>query len=562
MLRKSFSLLGYVFVLLLPALIVYETVVLIISPKTNLDPRSDAKSRSMQPIPPQRLITQIPPPHGSIANWVSSITGQVINLNHFGAYVMIPHQNTLFIGYSLAHPAEQNGALITQFENNQISAIYPPLSEQGVHDMEISGTNLFIPGVDPSEPGNPPCENEWRYGNFYKINLNQTPRVVTKYRQSSGLNYLAHMWGVDSSTTELLAATSTWNDPSSNQTPCSLSVGYLFKSNNQGQTWTRINPPVNNNRVYDVIRFNQRLYAISGTLTQTILTYSNDNGQTWTPVSNVNIASYNQRLFIFNGELYGAVNSSKLFKVNQNNQFASFNLAQSNPSAIMPTMSYDSPFFNSITHDDTYIYIMTKDKRVARSVDLVSWETVSYIPSTTDLISIVYWPNRNAIVVSSKSQQGDIWLIPLSTQPSPTPSPSPSPSLSPPPPTPSPTPSCQLAQPQLQATPSTATANAQTEIRFTVRVTNQNSTVCPPEKFDFSLTPPNSNWKSATSPYNINLSSGQSADITVFLVAPVNSRGIFNTTFKAKPQNLNYQNQTFLPTNILAPPAPDLDSSL
>jgi len=687
MLRKSFSLLGYVFVLLLPALIVYETVVLIISPKTNLDPRSDAAApRSVILATQARSLTQ-------------NLRTRIQNGDFSEATSNLAKERQIIMSQLAATDpgAFLQSSLPTSMYTNLPRSLQPFVE----HQIQANGklTHSIAEDLDQAT-------QEQRY----KLNLQNGEDLQVFFageQPKVGSNLMANILGTGLNN-YIVARTSGLNlnlanpphVPESPQTiDKKIAVILIDFQNNHNRIFTRnqiassiFSAPYSVNKYYQEITFGQINLVgktnPAGDVFDWITVPFNDfpcNIDAWAQAaltqltsSGYNMQNYDHYVFTLApvqrdpnnppqscwwgglGELDGHntwwnLRYTDAIKIvghelghnlglNHANTYVCTN-PDGTPASISTncrSVEYADPFdlmsnrsanhlsstrkrrINVLTTDQQLVVTQSgnyqlkemetgsagvKLIRIPRDVsssgailtyydleyrrpfgfdsfasaapvvngisirlsDNNTWGPTFLIdttPSDNDfndsalLTNQVFSDLQKNINIRTLSTSPDSALINVSFTQIPTPSPSPSPSLSPPPPTPSPTPSCQLAQPQLQATPSTATANAQTEIRFTVRVTNQNSTSCPPEKFDFSLTPPNSNWKSATSPYNINLSSGQSADITVFLVAPVNSRGIFNTTFKAKPQNLNYQNQTFLPTDILAPPAPDLDSSL
>jgi hypothetical protein len=356
----------------------------------------------------------------------NNYNGQTSNSVHFGTYSMQAIGSDIFFALSNCRPADCGTAVIAKFDGTSISLVGSTTSE-GVSDMSLSGSNLYIAGTDPHEA--------WSMGDFYRSDGS----TLTKIRANSGLDDVIHTWGLHVDNDGVIFAATSSHDGSldgvTNST-CALGVtcfGTVHRSNDNGSTWTKV-ANVGSYRLYDIIRFNGNLYAINNNSgADSFLSRSIDNGVNWTDIKTdgqmrrTHMVIHSNNLIM----LGGGNTANTLFSMNTSGAFTQHNL----PFQIginNPENGYTN--YNQFAVDsNNYFYAITRTGTVVRSLDLNNWSTVANI-GITDLVSIAYWPSRNSLVVSSRGPSANIFEVSLTSVneepiPSLSPSPSPSPTL-------------------------------------------------------------------------------------------------------------------------------------
>ncbi len=76
---------------------------------------------------------------------------------------MQPIGDTLFVGVGNS-PGNEDGAAVLSSADGATLASGQTLDEQGVHDVQLQGSDLWVCGTDPVE-----SSNEWALGNLYHL---------------------------------------------------------------------------------------------------------------------------------------------------------------------------------------------------------------------------------------------------------------------------------------------------------------------------------------------------------------------------------------------------------
>lgn len=308
---------------------------------------------------------------------------------YFGAYVMQPWGENLYVGFGAARPAESNGAMITRFDGQSIQFV-SNIKEQGIHDMHLMENTLYIAGTDPCCGQDTPG-HEWDLGNVYTytptqgINLHRTlPNVI-------------HTWGLWGSNSKLYASTgSHLGGYNANLT------GAIYESNDGGASWNLVTY-LSFYRVYDIFGLNSKLYTLSSDGGNYLaLKSSTDAGKTWTTESN---SANRVRMIEFNNQVV-AVDYSRgaLILAGETNGYVILPFRVGSPTNVASYSDY-----NLLTTDGTNLYVAGENGQVYKSSDLQNWENIASVNG--ELISIAYWPAKNSIVFASRGLNANIWQI-------------------------------------------------------------------------------------------------------------------------------------------------------
>lgn len=339
-------------------------------------------------------------------------SGTAGNVNQFGAYDFAELNGELIIGIGRARPAEQSGAMLAKFDGTTVTNL-GLLNEQGVSSMVRHGDTVVISGADPAPwpTGTPP--QYWAWGNVYITDGN----AVTKYRETSGLRGVIHMFSVENGGgSTLYAATGSQDGTHDDQTgTCVLSVtcyGEIFKSTNGGSYWESLGQlaPYRNFFVYP---WSGKLFAISSDNSNIYYPYAEvslDEGSSWsslyfpTNVQRTHAVEFNNQL------LYLATSDNVIYGVNPDLTFTTYNLDFQIGvyDAALPTFRNYNQF---VKDSDGHLYTIGRGGEIMRTRDLINWDIL--YDSDKNLISIGYWPSQNAIVTSERGTAGTIWKIDL-----------------------------------------------------------------------------------------------------------------------------------------------------
>lgn len=333
-------------------------------------------------------------------NWASlfsSTTSSTANTADFGAYVFHAIGHDLFIGLANYRPADAGTGMVAKFNGSNVSSV-GSVNEQGINEIISFGNTLYVGGVDPND--------DWSLGNFYRYSSG----VWEKIREGSGLNNVVHTWAleVDSDGTLWAAASSdVWD-------------GGIFKSVNNGSTWSFVSQ-LSSYRVYDIIRFNGKLYTLYVNSNQDCkLAVSENNGQSWSDVKSngglrrTHMIEFKNKLITLGG---GSLNNY-IYAVDVNGNITSY------PLSFNIGLRYsDEPYFSNYNEfavtPDGYIYTITNEGSIMRSSNLTDWEL--YADTGKDLLSIGYWSDQDKLIFSSKGANSSVYFIQLNSLPAPPP---------------------------------------------------------------------------------------------------------------------------------------------
>lgn len=357
------------------------------------------------------------------SKWYQEKSGYRPDAEHFGAYVILPLGDQLYIGFGTGLPSLGDGALIARVRGGGVEVI-GSIAEEGIHEMiwDPHRDILHIAGTDPSWP------DDWSAGNHYTF-LRSGKDHIRKHRSSQhGLANVIHTWGLWLSKDGVLYAAVNSHDGSfvkdrnvlrramnriqSMFDPSFYSRDYgvtrrgqIFSSHDSGETWTYLSD-IGNYRAYDIIGFSGRLYAIYTDKPRTgcRLAVSEDGGRKWSDVTNDYIDSVH--LVEFKKQLLAvSVNGEELFAV-KGDRVTRYGV---------PEGFRIKSGFDVVAVGDQYLYAIFKDVNekyfVVRTENLRDWE---WMASThRRLISIAYWPKRKWIVVGDAGIGASVWMVDL-----------------------------------------------------------------------------------------------------------------------------------------------------
>lgn len=346
-----------------------------------------AACEAPQAVAPPRLAALLP--GFRYPAWFTDVTGLDTDPVNFGAYVMEPVGETLYVGFGANGPAASDGALLAAFDHEGWRDI-ASLSEQGMLDFATAGDTLLFPGVDPC------CGEGWEFGNFYTYH---PAKGLIKWRN---LPNVIHGWG-------------TWFDPGDGAVYLAASAhlgdfetwtGEVWRTRDTGATWELVadrSDSVGDFRTYDVIGQHHRLYAVrADTLRNCELVVQPSDAHEWKNVLPERHVACGLRLVDF-GDRLVAIDSSRdaLYVVSAPEDAAI---------AALPFV-VGSWSFNWATVAAQRLYVVTDDGRIVTTRDLANWETVA--ASDVEFLSIRYWPSADQLVVASRGTGASIWTLQL-----------------------------------------------------------------------------------------------------------------------------------------------------
>lgn len=238
------------------------------------------------------------------------------------------------------------------------------LNEQGVHDVHLQGSDLWVCGTDPYD--------DWTLGNIYHRN------VVGAWTKLRTLPLTIHALGLWHDGAALYVAGGTHTGDSATW------KGRILKSLDDGSTWSAVD--VNNYRLYDVIGFDGKLYAVgydyTGVYSQDL--YVSVDGVTWPKVAGVSPA-IKPRLVEFRGSLVGV----------QSSLAGVFSVAAGGSVALQSVPFTVANHWNVLESDGVYLYALASDGLVWRTSDLSAWDTYSRVANA---ISLKWWPGHGLMI--------------------------------------------------------------------------------------------------------------------------------------------------------------------
>lgn len=338
-------------------------------------------------------------------NWQTlfqTTTGQSAVTAHFGAYVFHGVGDTLYIGLANYRPAESGISMVASYNGNSVQSI-GVLNEEGVNEIVSTGNSVIIGGADPHD--------SWLQGNVYTFENN----TFTKHRDGNGLTNVIHTWGIDAAADgTLYAAVSSQDGTIPN--PCVNGVscfGEVYKSTTRGQTWTKL-ATLGEYRVFDIISFGSDLYAlyVNDVTGDNYLARSSNGGTVWETIHSTD-GLRRTHMTLFNDKLItlgGGPSANKLLTVTTDGTKELVTLPFSVGHAYAGE-SYFSNYNQFVVASDGYLYTITSDGGVMRSANLTTWDRV--FDTSTELVSLGYWPTRNWLIFSSRGASGTISYINL-----------------------------------------------------------------------------------------------------------------------------------------------------
>lgn len=335
-------------------------------------------------------------------NLFQTSTGQSPVTAHFGAYVFHGVGETLYIGLANYRPAESGISMVATYNGTSVQSI-GILNEEGVNEIVSSGSTVVIGGADPHD--------SWLLGNVYTYENG----TFTKHRDGNGLTNVIHMWGIDSAADgTLYAAVSSQDGTIPN--PCVNGVscfGEVYKSTTRGHTWTKL-ATLGEYRVFDILSFGSTLYAlyVNDVTGDNYLARSTNGGTAWETIHSADglrrthMTTFQNKVII----LAGGASTNKLLTVaaDGTKELISLPFSVGHP---YPGDSYYSNYNQFVVASDGYLYTLTSDGGVMRSADLTTWDRV--FDTSTELVSIGYWPARNWLLFSSRGTAATLSYINL-----------------------------------------------------------------------------------------------------------------------------------------------------
>jgi hypothetical protein len=335
------------------------------------------------------------------AAWYRQHSGFSPDALYFGPYVTLAVEDTLYIGWGTARPAESDGALIARYDGRTLGSI-GALTEQGVHEMLWDGEVLHIAGTDPC------CPDGWEAGNHYTY---RPLGSLVKYRDAAnGLRHVLHTWGLWLSTEGVLYA-------AVSSEASTISAAQLFSSRSSGVDWSLI-ATVGGDRAYDVIGAHGRLYVLYSDVEEgpIRLLARNDGEQAWTSVMADEVQR--TRLTLFEDRVLAVSRDRQAIFAIRPNEVLRYELP--------PGFRLGNSYADSLSYGDYhllavaegYLYALCEptepgvvDSVVLRTQDLREWQTVT--SSDQALVSLSYWEAQKALILGSRGLSASLWKVAL-----------------------------------------------------------------------------------------------------------------------------------------------------
>ena len=304
----------------------------------------------------------------------------------FGSYVQSAYGDNLMLGVSNS-PGNDNGGLVASLQPDGTLSLETVVNEQGIHDINVFGDEIVVPGTDPTDGG-------WNLGNVYR-------KIDSAWEEFRTLPNVIHAFGMIKIGSEYFVATGAHVGDNTTYS------GRVYRSTDlQNWTWVELGVEINGEwytfRVTEIAKHGSRLYAtVMVPVNTTWLFISSDDGQTWTQNPGIDPSIYGR--YCIHGDYLCVLNKSLY-------QIWLFDLE-----GIVSVLSLGggknaSEKFNVLASDGERLYVLANDGYIWRTSDLATWQLYSQV---TNAISIGYWPSQNCLVVSDKGANAKLWRIAL-----------------------------------------------------------------------------------------------------------------------------------------------------
>jgi hypothetical protein len=358
--------------------------------------------------------------------WYREKSGYNPDSDWFGAYVILPVEDYLYLGFGTGRPSLGDGALLARYDGKTIEAI-GSFKVEGVHELiwDPQSQTLHIAGTDPSWP------DDWSAGNHYKYDPTGSERLHKHRNRENGLVNVIHTWGLWSSGKQQIWAAVNSHDGSfmrDKNIPRRIlariqsmfdkslysrnygvtRLGQIFQSEDGGISW-RLISNLGYFRAYDIIGFDEKMYAIYSDKPELPckLARSENNGKTWHDVSQCSIQSVH--LTPFKNKLTAVSDDGKSIYSVTSNKLEKHDL----PPGFEIHSGYN---FNLLATSKHHLYMICSKKdgtnAIIRTPDFRTWEQVG--KTDENLISLSFWFQKKWLIIGSRGSQAKVLKIDLS----------------------------------------------------------------------------------------------------------------------------------------------------
>jgi hypothetical protein len=344
----------------------------------------------------------------TLKDWYQAQSGNTGHADYFGAYITLPVEDQLYIGLTSARAAENSGdgSYFAVFDGTNLAGIAEP-NEQGLHKMIYDGSLIHIAGTDPHP-------DDQTAGNHYTYNVSNG--AFTKYRDSvNGLIDIYHTWGLWKSGSILYATTSGHIEGDG------PSIGQVFASADNGATWTKKANLVDAYRAYDIIGFNNALYALHTEAFDSpySLSKSTDGGVTWNVIAPLASSLHRVHMIEFNNMLLMvSYDRTKFYALDSSDNITTYSL----PNRYLVGASYEGETYidyNLMVVGGNYLYLIAEKQAanrqaVLRTFNLQRWDKMD--ETREKLISLSYWPAMDWLVAATPGTEAKLLKLDLSEE--------------------------------------------------------------------------------------------------------------------------------------------------
>ncbi len=333
-------------------------------------------------------------PAVDIYAWYEQETGFTPDLETFGIFNVQPVGDSLYFGLGTGAPSELDGALLAQSDGTAITNL-GQLDEQGADELILFNGEIHVAGSDPC------CPDSHDAGNHY---VYRPKTGLTKYRDPiNGLPNALHTFGFEIVDDYLYAATSGFVDPTR--------YGRIFRTQD-GITWDHVSY-LGDWRAYDILEQDGQFYAtfIDEYLGVEVNLASSSDAIMWTTVVSDTLQPVALREF--NGRVLTlARDRESIIAVSADGSTTTHPVPH--PLGLAWKYSINRNIWTVV---GPYLYTIAELENgnavIMRSADLVNWETV--LESSEPLITLIPWPEKNQLIVTSRERNAAIYTLDLPT---------------------------------------------------------------------------------------------------------------------------------------------------